>query len=254
MIIITPNKSNVYLKNFCFIFTFFSLFSLTLAGCGEDNNKNPSAENTPTYKNGGEALSVKTDDNGVATITTELLLANYSLQVTDQNGAPISGLSVDYNEEGNLSIIHIHDDNNEYMEGLIIGNPTDMKSEKESLLGNYSNNVQITDTQAVSKDGINYQTIELSVKIISKTYGESNALSAYEASAFYLTSPFVDNENLEDRLLSSLEELKKIDCTQTLSISRDIECPPAGTTVTKVIWIVCFYVDSLGNRGCCILA
>ena len=50
-----------------------------------------------------------------------------------------------------------------------------------------------------------------------------------------------------------LLKLKGQSNTTTNSKDTIITCPPPGATVTKVIWIVCFYVDSQGNSGWCIL-
>lgn len=38
------------------------------------------------------------------------------------------------------------------------------------------------------------------------------------------------------------------------STVRSTTCPPPGSTITKTVWIFCFYTDSQGNSGWCVLS
>lgn len=51
---------------------------------------------------------------------------------------------------------------------------------------------------------------------------------------------------------SKFKSINAVETTGTLALNSET-CPPPGSTITKTIWIFCFYKDSQGNNGWCIL-
>lgn len=252
------NNYNNNLRSVLFFFSIFFFIAITLIGCGEDNDEsNNSSTNKNTYDGVSSSIGVKTNSEGKAIIVTDSLLAKYLIHVVDQNGTPLPQITVDYYEHDNQSVIHISDSEGKYMEGVIIGNPEDMKTSKEkSIQPIYTNNIDILQKETPTQNGMDYQKIELVATITNISYGESNAITAYEASAFYITGPLVKNQWSEDKLNSALEKLQNQNCIEFLNrpTYRDTTCPPPGSTITKTVWIFCFYTDSQGNSGWCVLS
>ena len=243
--------------------SFYIIFSISLflgiatIGCGGDNNENQNdTKSSNAYDQTKSSIVVQTDSEGQAIILTNSLATRYLIHVVDQNSTPIPQISVEYFEHDNQSVVHISDSEGKYMEGVIIGNPEDLvRSQEMSIKPVYANHIEMLQKKGLPPNSIDYQEIEVFVKLTDISYGESNVLNAYEASAFYISNPFINNNLSKESFQIALEDLQTIHCSEFKNrpTYRDTTCPPPGSTDIKTIYIFCFYTDSNGNRGWCML-
>jgi hypothetical protein len=176
--------------------------NLTFYSCSKEDEDTGGGNNNHYYPPmeyfDGSAIELKTDEEGRYDLNTEISSQGevfdltYEFQIVDQSGYPIEGITINYNQLNEKSLIYIYDEEERYASAIFIGTPQELM--------NYSNskNAQIAtiyNNSPFGKNNNNFKTTEgensfIGLLITVLTIGAAEVgffLNAYQNSEFLLT-------------------------------------------------------------------
>lgn len=195
-------RSSIFIKPISIILTFLTL-NLTFNSCSKDSNSNDII--IPEKVFDGKVIEMETGENGQHKLNTEISSSGenfdltFDFKIVDQNGDPVEGIKIGYNQINEKCLIYIYDEQGRYASKLFIGTPRELEalfsgksqSENSNLPNENPNETNYKDSESLIVLGIVALITVISIGVAEVGF----ILNAYKVQEFYLTDYVEETED-----------------------------------------------------------